>query len=67
MARMGALAMLIIFLGFAVSPILTIWLVNYMFMVAIPLTLVSYILVIAIYLIVSLALFGFALFAVRVG
>lgn len=67
MARMGALAMLIIFVGLAVSPLLVIALVNYMFGTMIAFTLVNYVLVVAIYFIVALVLVGFGLLAVRLG
>ena len=67
MARMGALAMLIIFIGLAVSPLLVIALVNYMFGTMIAFTLVNYILVVAIYFIVAMVLVGFGLLAVRLG
>lgn len=67
MARLGVVGWLIIFVGLAVSPLLVIALVNYMFGVAIAFTLINYILVVAIYVIVAVVLMTFGMMAIRVG
>ena len=54
MSPRGMLGLALIIAVLLFAPILTIWLINYVFATAIPVNLVSYILILAVYILVSI-------------